>query len=435
MHREARWQRATLLFQQRRHDLVVSELRALLTEEPDDAPAHALLALTLLHLDQLDEALREAQQAIASDPESDFAHGALASVLLAKRDHDGALAAARRAIELDPDDVHHRATLAQACYAARRFDEALAAADDGLTIDPHDVDCLNLRSAALTKLGRSDEANDAGEAALAKDPDNPWTRHTRGYALLNQGDAKGALHHFQEALRRDPSMDGARAGLVEALKARNPFYRVVLGWFLWLDRFSQGKQRQILIGAWLIATMSSRGLRSAGHEDAATVVSLSWLAVVFVTALTVPMFNLLLLLHPIGRHALDRQSRRDALLLGSTMLVTIGVCLHAWLGDALWSKTAWPFWVVYLLPVAGIGAFWSGWGRHVVQWFCLALLGAWSWWLVRLWSLENGLDGGAAAIEALRAHLRLDAFLLLAAAFSTWFVMLAPKGHPPRRRS
>lgn len=414
----------------------MAELRALLTEAPDHAPAHALLALTLLQLDRVDEARDEAQRAIASDPESDFAYGALAAVLLAKHDHEGALAAARRAIELDPDDVHHRATSAQALYAARRFEEALAAANDGLELYPQDVDCLNLRSAALTKLGRSAEANDAGEAALAKDPDNPWTHHARGYALLNQGDPKGALHHFQEALRRDPSMDGARAGLVEALKARNPFYRVVLGWFLWLDRFSQGKQRQILIGAWLGAMFASRGLRSAGHESAAAVVSFSWLAIVFVTALTVPIFNLLLLLHPVGRHALDRQSRRDALLLGVAMLATTFVCVHAWLGDSLWSKRAWPFWVVYLLPVAGIGTFWSGWARHVLQWFCVILLGAWVWWLVRAWMLESAAANGSHdAIDALRAHFQLDATLLLAAAFSTWFVMLAPKGHPPRRRS
>jgi len=433
MHVEARWQRATLFFQQKRTDLVVAELRALLAEAPDHAPAHALLAFALLQTDELDEALAEAKRAIASDPESDFAHGALASVLLRRDDHDGATAAALRAIELDPDDVHHRATLAQVHFAARRFDEALAAADDGLAIDPHDVDCLNLRSAALTKLGRSGEANDAGEAALAKDPDNPWTHHARGYALLNQGDAQGALHHFQEALRRDPSLDGARAGLVEALKARNPIYRVVLGWFLWLDRFSQGKQRQILIGAWLVATMSSRGLRGAGHHDAATVVSFSWLAIVFVTALTVPVFNLLLLVHPIGRHALDRQSRRDALLLGSTMLVSIGVCLHAWLGDSAWSTTSWPFWVVFLLPVAGIGAFWSGWGRGVVQVFCAGAFLFWCWWAVVL-EMKDWNDGSFGQ-QHLRDHLALLGRLVLTVAFSTWFVMLAPKGRPPRQRS
>ena len=67
--------------------------------------------------------------------------------------------------------------------------------------------------------------------SLAHDPENPYTHQARGFALLQQGDAKGALVHFQEALRRDPQSRGARAGLVEALKAQNPLYRVVLAWF------------------------------------------------------------------------------------------------------------------------------------------------------------------------------------------------------------
>jgi hypothetical protein len=256
--------------------------------------------------------------------------------------------------------------------------------------------------------------------------------------LLNQGDADGALRHFREALRRDPSLDGARAGLVEALKARNPLYRLVLGGFLWLDRFSAGKQRQILIGAWLVALVGSRALRGAGHETAAAVVSYSWLSIVLLTALTVPVFNLLLLLHPLGRHALERQARNDAILLGVTLLAAAGVALHAWLVRSPWSLASWPFWLVFLLPVAGIGAFWSGWARRVLQVFCVLLLAAWIWWAVHLLSLvpeSVRRDQVEEFQRVLREHVRLQRWLIGAAAWSTWFVMLAPKGRPRRRRA
>lgn len=69
----------------------------------------------------------------------------------------------------------------------------------------------------------------------------------------HQGDAKQVLTHCQEARRRDPTLAGARAGLVEALKARNPIYRMVLDWFLRLERFERFKSQrrlQIVISLW-----------------------------------------------------------------------------------------------------------------------------------------------------------------------------------------
>ena len=448
MHPEAQWQRAIQLFQHRRWAMAAQELRALLATEPDHGPAHAMLAQALAQQDDLDGALREARAAVGLQPDLDFAHGALAAVHWQRGELAAAATAIQRAIELDPDDVGHRATLAQIRISERRWSDALAAADDGLALAPEDTDCLNLRSLALTRLGRGAEAADSVEASLAHDPDNPYTHQTRGYALLHRGDAAQALHHFQEALRRDPTLTSARAGLVEALKARNPIYRVVLGWFLWLGRFSGARQMQIMIGLWLGTRILGRSLRAGGHEQLADLVTYSWLGFVLLTACTVPLFNLLLLLHPVGRHALERQARRDALALGATAATAIGVGLHAWLGTSAWSQNGWLFWLLLLLPVAGIGVFHPGWGRRVLQAFCCLAIAFWGWWSVRLEQLlanrvmiqapAGGVWQSAAPdpdwLQSLNAHGELFGHLLLAVALSTWFVLLAPKGLPRRRR-
>src|SRR5690606_22813560 len=156
-------------------------------------------------------------------------------------------------------------------FRQERWDDAVQAADAGLAIEPQDTDCLNLRSLALTKLGRGKEATASVEASLAHDPNNPYTHQAIGFAKLHQGDAKQALVHFQEALRRDPTLDGARQGLVEALKAGNPIYRTVLGWFLWLERFEPQRRTQILIGIWIATMVLRRLLAKAGYENAALV--------------------------------------------------------------------------------------------------------------------------------------------------------------------
>lgn len=442
MHAEAHWQRAIQLCQHRRWALASQELRGLLALEPDHAPAHALLAQALLQQDDVDGALHEARAAVGLQPDLDIAHAALAAVHLQRRELAAAVTAIQQAIALDADDVRHRAMLAQIRLVERRWADALDAANDGLQLQSDDTDCLNLRALALTKLGRGAEATDTVDAALAHDPDNPHTHQTRGFALLHRGQPHEALHHFQEALRRDPTLDGARAGLVEALKARNPIYRVVLGWFLWLGRFSGARQLQIMIAIWLVARLLSDGLDDAGHHGLATAARYSWLAFVLLTACTVPLFNLLLLLHPAGRHALEAQARRDAMLLGVTAAAALAIGLHAWAVGSAWSRQGWLVWLLLLLPVAGIGVFHAGWGRRVLQAFCAIAIGFWVWWSVRLHDLlavDRGdtwqsSAGSEEALAPLRAHAGLYGHLLLAIALSTWFVLLAPKGHRPRRR-
>lgn len=444
MHSEAIWQRAVLLAGQQRWDLAGKELRNLLAQEPDHAPAHALLAQVLTRTGDLDGALHEAQAAVGADPELDFAHGVLAQVLWQRDELPAAATAIAQAIALDPDDASHHALLSQIRLSQRRFDDALAAADDGLRVNPQDTDCLNLRSLALTRLGRGSEATDTLDASLAHDPENPYTHQARGWALLHQGDPRGALVHFQEALRRDPQLRSARAGLVEALKAQNPLYRVVLAWFLWLERFSGARQMQIALGLWLLARVAATGLDGAGAPVAADVVRYSWLAFVLVTACAVPIFNLLLLLHPIGRHALERRPRRDALWLGATVVSALGVGLARLFSEQVWTQ-GWLFWLILLMPVAGIGLFEPGWGRRTLQAFCAAAAATWIGWAIAAhrW-VANAMavaapNGGEpdpvrmkAALEATRGEVDWLGTLILATALSTWFVLLAPKGRARR---
>lgn len=452
------WERAHLLAQQGRWDLAEAELRRLLQAAPEFQPAHALLAIALTQRGALDEAMQAARTAVTLDPEDDFALRALAGVQLEHEELTAAAETTGRAIAIAPESPAHRALLAQIRFRQDRWQDCIDAADQGLRLDPQDTDCLNLRSLALTKLGRSAEADASVEASLAHDPDNPFTHQARGFALLQQGKAMPAAQHFREALRRDPTLDGARAGLVEAIKSKNPLYRLVLAPFVWLERFPPARRTQLLIAVWFAAQLASRSLRSAGYEGAATVVSFSWLGAVLLTFCIVPLFNLLLLLHPVGRHALDRFARGHALLLGGVLLVTVGMFVGDALVDTAWLPRSRWFWLIYLLPVAGLGTFHGGWARTVQKTICVGLLLAWSYWA---WHFGAAVDDMTAALEratqpsdiaaadvverlrqsadpAARQFDRLLALsrtTLWAAALSTWFVMLAPKGRRRRRRT
>lgn len=421
MSDHAALQRAQLLMQQGRLELAEKELGRLLGAEPENAPAHALLAYVLLERGEPAAALAQARSAVGHDPDLPFAHHALAVVLLHGGEPESATQSAHAAIRLDPDDADHYALFAQIAAAQKRWQAMLGAADAGLERDAAHVDCLNLRAMALVRLGRSAEADASLEASLGRDPHNPHTHQAQGWALLHKGDGKAAVEHFREALRLDPELDHARAGLVEALKARNPLYRVLLRWFLWLERFTAGKQRQILVGAWLVVFVGRRVLASIGESGAAFWVGAAWLGVVLLTACLSPFFDLLLLLHPLGRHALPAHKRLDALCLGGALVLLLALAVASVCEAAPWAYPGLWFALVYLLPVAGIGSVRTGWPRRVMQGLSGVLLLGFVWWVVEFersmaqWRSWNSSD----------EHFDRLLWLILPSALSTWFVLFA----------
>ncbi len=375
----ARFARAELLYQQSRHEMAVHELRQILAVAPENPPAHALMALCLAAREQFDEAQREAGIAVGQGPDFAFAHYAHARVLEDRRDFDGAAAAISEAIRLEPDDADYHAMHAQVRFNRQEWALALAAAETGLQFDPEHVAANNLRAMALVKLGRKAEAGQTIDATLARSPENAFTHANRGWTLLESGERKPALHHFQESLRLDPTNDWARAGVVEALKAGNPVYGMVLRYFLWMQKLSQRAQWAVILGGFF----GNRALgfwRRSNPEVAPWVlpIQLAYLAFVLLTWLAQPLFNLLLRLNRYGRLALSEDQVCGSNWVGACLLVAL---LAA--GSAL--ALGFPVWLILLafvgigvsLPVSAVFTCEAGWPRRTMAAYAgaMALIG------------------------------------------------------------
>ncbi len=348
-------QRGLLLFQQSRYEMAENELRQALATEPGDAYAHAVLALCLIERKQPDEATSEAQQAVHLAPDMPFAHYALAKCWYDRDHYDNAQAAIEEAIRLDPEDPDYRFLLGAIHFDERRFEDALRAADAGLALDPEHDGCTNLRVMALVKRGRTAEAVDVTEAALARNPENSATHANRGWTLLEQGKANEALGHFRESLRLDPENEWARAGIVEALKARNPIYALVLRYFLWMSKLSRQAQWGVIVGGYFANRIMSGAARS-NPELAPWLLPLRVLYVAFVvlTWTAEPLFNLLLRLNSFGRLAHTREQVVESNWIGSVMLLallSLGACI-AWGFDTPFLVAAMVFGFL-IIPLAG----------------------------------------------------------------------------------
>jgi tetratricopeptide (TPR) repeat protein len=318
-------QRGLLLMEQGRHEMAEQEMRQHLVQEPNDGFAHALLALCLLEQKRLKEAEEASHSAIGSEPDSAFSHYALARVLSERNRDDEALHAIEEAIRLDPTDADYHGMRGAIHFDRRNWQLALEAAERGLQFEPENKMCNNLRAMALVKLGRREEAGITIERTLARDPDDAFSHANQGWTLLHARKPKEAMHHFRESLRLDPTNDWAKAGLVEALKASNFIYAWMLRYFLWMNSLSSGARWGIIVGGYF----GSRMLKSVAKANPALapwVFPLQLLYIVFavMTWLAAPIFNLLLFLHPLGRHALGPDQKAQASWVGACLAVAFG---------------------------------------------------------------------------------------------------------------
>lgn len=369
-------ERGLLLFQQSRHELAEAELRQALADEPQEAYAHALLALCLAEREKFADATAEAQQAIHFAPDLPFAHYALARVLCDRNRYAEARAAIEEAIRLDASDADHFSLLAGIHFQERRWPDALQAAEQGLELDAEHVGCTNLRAMALVKLGRKAEAGATIDAALAKAPENALTHANQGWTLLERGDPKKALEHFREALRLDPENEWARAGIVEALKARNIIYAAMLKYFLWMSKLSSRAQWGIILGGYF----GSRLLGSMAQSNpdlAPWVLPLRILYITFavLTWTAYPLFNLMLRLNRFGRLALTPAQNVEANWVGALFflaLLSLAGCVAMGFGSP-WLMSLAVFGLL-LLPLSGYFRCSAGWPRNTMLAVVVVLL-------------------------------------------------------------
>lgn len=306
----AHLQRAELLLAQSRPADAERETRQALLSAPENPSAHGLLALCLAGQEKLPDALEAARAAIGFAPDVGYFHYIHGHVLHRLNRERDALEAVHEAIRLDPDSEENFALLSSIHLAQRDWTASLEAAECGLALNPEHTLSANLRAMALVRLGRNSEAVDTIDQALERSPENAFSHANQGWNCLHRNDPRKAQEHFREALRLEPDLEYARQGMLEALKARNPIYRGMLAYFLWMGRLATKFQWAFVIAIFF----GVRGVRGLAHSQP----QLGWvlwpLLVLFYVFIYLswtagPMFNLLLRLNKFGRLVLSHDER------------------------------------------------------------------------------------------------------------------------------
>jgi len=340
-------EKAQLLIEQQRFEQAIKELNQELVSNPDEPYVHALLAICLRQLDRSKEALDSAKRAVQVGPDYAYGHYVLSGVHDQNDRLKEAEQAIREAIRLDPEDADYYTRLSSILMQQRRWEEALRAAEHALELEPTNANGLNFRSMALNNLNRHDEAEAATQSALTTNPEDAMAHAATGWRRLREKNIESAMTHFKEALRLDSSLAWAREGVVETLKARNPVYRVMLGYFLWTSRLEPKTLWGFIIGGY-VASRILRDFAKTNPQWAPYIwVMLGpYFAFCLMTWIADPLFNLLLRTNPLGRILLTRQQVVAANWFGGSLLLAM-ISFMIWL--------VWPIDALLLLAlVAGM---------------------------------------------------------------------------------
>ena len=325
------FQKAQLLYQQRRYDLAADACREFLAKSPQEPLAHALLGLCLVRLGKYAEATEEGAMAVHQGPDVAFCHYALGATFQERNRFEEAEASAKEAVRLAPADPDYWGLLAQTYLSRQRWKEGLAAADGGLQFDPEHAVCINLRTMALVQLGEKEAAARTMAEALQRNPHNAFSHANQGWTLLHQSKPREAMEHFREALRLNPNLEWAQSGMMAALKARYFLYRVMLRYYLWMSKFNRKGRWAIVIGLWVvIQLLSAANGAHPGLGPLVYPVLAAYVLFALASWLADPIFNLTLMVNPYGRYLLGMVPRICALLVGGLLLAGAAL-VAAWL--------------------------------------------------------------------------------------------------------
>jgi len=370
-------QRVELLLQQERYEDAEAILQDLFRNDPTDALVLSLLAEVKLQAEDLPAAHHFADQSLSIAPNNPRLHHLKARILIQENRFKEAIGFTQEAIQLDPEDADYFALKALILLHQKKFQEALDAADEALELDAENILALNMRTTALQKLDRKEDAFTTIEGALKEDPNNSFTHSNYGWNLLEAGDHKKALEHFKQALLHDPGNAYAQQGMVEAIKAGNPIYRLFLKYSFFMTNLTANYQWGVIIGFY-IGVRLLRGLASSNEALRPYLIPLIILLslVAFSTWIITPVSNLLFRLHPYGKYMLDKQEIKSANLVGlSLLLAVIGFGGYLFTNQLGWVVLGFLGFTL-TVPLGNMYA--SSKNKLVLQWYpvAMAVIGA-----------------------------------------------------------
>lgn len=264
-------------------DGAIENLREVLAEDPDQADAHAYLALCLLDKKRLHAALHEASLALAIEPGSEIAHLGMANIAIAQRNFKTAQEHIDQLLDIDPTDPRYYVLQADLNRLLRKTDGILPLLQRALELAPESSSVLAELSDYYHGIGDLEQAEHYAHESLRQDPESEHGLIAMGYVLLQRGEIEAAREHAVSALQQAPDNSGALA-LMASIKARtNPLLGLWWRYNVWMNSVGSTRSILVLLFAYLVFRVTTMGFNDLGQPEIANYVQWAWLAIVIYT--------------------------------------------------------------------------------------------------------------------------------------------------------
>ena len=332
-------QRVEILFNQNRYPEAITELKNYLSQYPDDFLAAYYLASGYLMTNQGVEARGIAQGLFEQNPESNIVLFLLAQVDLLEDRKEEAEEKATQLIQLDPENDDNYLLLAKIKYKQRYLDKAMFNVNKALELNAENIEAHNFRVIIAQQTGATESANESIEEVMAMDPGNVTSMANQGLQLLNQGKVKLALDKFKEALSIEPTNYLAQHGMKEALKSRNPLYKLFYLYQRQISKLGGNKIWFVIIGSYIGLQVLNR---AADNAEGLLKVVLTAIVIIIISLFLLswiinPMMNLILFTNKYGLVLLTEKDKTMAKATGLSLIFALTcVLLHFFLPDQEW---------------------------------------------------------------------------------------------------
>lgn len=332
---DPRLSKVTILIQQKKYAEAEQLLKDFLSTDASNVSYLTLLAEVNLQQNKLDNARSIISNAIGISPDSPHLFYIKSRIAIQEDKYDEAEKDLAHSLELDPNDADYFALWASIKLSRKQYDAALELANKSLAIDSENLLGLNIRSSALLKLNKSEESFATIEGALREDPNNAYTHANYGWGLLEKGQHKKAMEHFKESLKNDPNFTYAQAGMIEALKATNPIYKLFLKYAFWIGNLTSKYQWAVIIGFWFgVKALKAIAKSSETLQPYLTPLIIALGIVAFSTWVISPISNLFLRFNRYGKFLLDKNEKMSSNFVAASFgIFLIGLACYFMLGD------------------------------------------------------------------------------------------------------
>lgn len=350
---DQRLSKVDILIQQKKFAEAEKVLKDLLSQDAHNIYLLSLFAEVNMQQDKFDIAKNTIDTAIGLSPDTSHLFYVKSRIAIQQDHYNEAEKNIQQAIQLDPYDADYFALFANIKLTRKQFEKALELANRALEIDAENLLALNTRSTSLLKLNKSEESFDTIEGALREDPNNAYTHANYGWNLLEKGDHKKSLVHFKESLKNDPSFDYAQYGMIEALKASNPIYKLFLKYAFWMNNLTSKYQWVVIIGFYIgFKVIRSTAKNNEALQPFLTPIVIILALIAFSTWVITPIGNLFLRFNSFGKFLLDKNEKMSSNFVAVSFLISvIGVLSYLVLSDERFLSVA-VFGFAMMLPLS-----------------------------------------------------------------------------------